>query len=319
MTLLFRFASFLLLTAIARTAVAQPPVTALAVTPDANRLLAASSAGVWEHRLADLVRLREIRLPLPRVSQLTFSPAGDRVAFVGGVPGEEGSIAVLSWPDAKLLATHAGGEDWLTAVAWDSSGRTLLVGGHDGVCQLLSLEENGSRLQPTRRWDAHPQGVTGASFLPGDEQLATCGVDGVLRVWQADTGEAVRGLNNHQGPIHAMALRPGAGRLPLVTTVGADRTVRFWQPTIGRMVRFARLSWRPQAVVWSPDGKLAIVAGEDGRLAFVDPETAAVVAEARTSVRWIYCLACGSAPDAGDIVQAGGEQGRLVSQAVAAE
>jgi WD40 repeat protein len=73
--------------------------------------------------------------------------------------------------------------------------------------------------------------------------------------------------------------------------MGADRTVRFWQPTIGRLLRFVKLPSEPRAVAWTNDGKSAIVACVDGRVRVVDPETAEVRSDLECLSGVAHCLA----------------------------
>jgi len=53
--------------------------------------------------------------------------------------------------------------------------------------------------------------------------------------------------------------------------------VRFWQPTIGRLVRFARLDRAPLAIAWTPDGKTLWAACRDGHVRAINPDDAAVI------------------------------------------
>jgi len=106
-----------------------------------------------------------------------------------------------------------------------------------------------------------------------------------------------------------LAVQPAAeGAKPLVVSVGGDRTVRFWQPEIGRLVRFARLEAIPLAAVWSPDGATAHVACRDGRVRSVQAENAKVVHDVAAIDGVAYSIAL--APD--DRLLVGGERGKLV-------
>ena len=66
-------------------------------------------------------------------------------------------------------------------------------------------------------------------------------MDQSLRVWDQSSGAIVRVLDNHTDEVRDLAPRPRGEGLPMIASAAADRTVRLWQPTIGRLVRFARL------------------------------------------------------------------------------
>ena len=77
----------------------------------------------------------------------------------------------------------------------------------------------------------------------------------------------------------------------MAVTVSEDRTVRFWQPTIGRMVRFVRLKKTvPLAVRWTPQGDRIVTVGTDGRFRVIDPETVTVLHNAPAIIGWAYSV-----------------------------
>ena len=117
------------------------------------------------------------------------------------------------------------------------------------------------------------------------------GVDQSVRVWDLTTGELTRSLNNHTLPAHDLALRPNDTGLPMVASVSDDRTVRLWQPTIGRMVKFARLKETPLNVAWFNDGSRIVAACADGVVRLVDPDSVEVTGEIHALNSWAYSLA----------------------------
>lgn len=100
----------------------------------------------------------------------------------------------------------------------------------------------------------------------------------------------VRTLNNHTSAVHRLALRPTVGGLPMIASVSDDRTVRLWQPTIGRMVRFAQLDATPLAVDWLIDGSRIVVATSVGSVQLIDPDTVEVTQNISAVDGWAYAL-----------------------------
>ncbi|MEJ7637159.1 MAG: hypothetical protein WKF75_04000, partial [Singulisphaera sp.] len=98
--------------------------------------------------------------------------------------------------------------------------------------------------------------------LPGRAAVLSAGIDETIRLWDVDSGQSLRTLSNHTRPVHHLALRPNADddTPPSVASVSEDRTVRLWQPTIGRLVRFVRLKSVPMEVAWTADGRTLYVA-----------------------------------------------------------
>ena len=94
----------------------------------------------------------------------------------------------------------------------------------------------------------------------------------------------------------------------MVASAAGDRSVRFWQPTIGRMVRYARLVAEPLDIAWLNDGSRVVVVCDDGRLRVIDSETVEVTLDIPAVAGWAYSLAVH--PTDGSVV-VGGVNGQV--------
>ncbi|MEO1526662.1 MAG: hypothetical protein AAFX06_14595 [Planctomycetota bacterium] len=277
---------------------AQPPITALAFAADGESLVAVSQAGIQRRAWPSLEVVREVEVTMPNLHCCAFSPDAKRLAIGGGYPSEEGVVKVYAWPTLDLLHSKTCHEDSVVGLAWQND-TTVLSASLDRTIQRIKLDSEGNDSQPLT---GHSRGVTTVCPLPDGKTLVSGGEDQSLRVWDLEDDRVVRSLNQHTDVIHAAALRPTAVGLPMVATAAADRTIRFWQPTIGRMVRYARLPSEPLSIAWLNEQQL-IAACSDGELRLVDSVEVVVTAEYESIDGWAYCVAVH--PSDGSVAVAG--------------
>ena len=263
-----------------------PPITSLAFSHDGKSVVACSQAGLHVYDFPTLNLQRMIEVEARNIHALAFSPDGDQLAVGGGNPATEGIIEIFSWPEGKSLRMLREHRDSVTAVAWRSAS-SLVSASLDRRIILWDLR-TGS---PIQQLEGHSRGVSSLCFLNDKGTLVSTGVDQNIRVWDLASGELIRSLNNHTLPVHDLALRPDASGLPMIVSAGDDRTVRFWQPTIGRMVKFARLKEAPLNVAWLNNGSSIVAACADGAIRLVDPDSVEVTGEIQALNGWAYSLA----------------------------
>ncbi len=283
---------------------AQPPITALAFSPRGDSVVIGSQAGLEVRTWPDQKRSRSLETSISSIHDLAFSPLGDVLAVAGGNPSESGLVELFAWPSGNLLRRVESHEDSIYAIAWSADATAWATASLDRSVRLQT--SNGSQALVL---EGHSSGVIAACFLPDNHTLVTGGLDHSLRVWDTSDGQPLRRLDNHTGAVLGLALRPGQakGVLPMVASIGTDRTLRLWQPTIGRMVRLARLDSQPLALSWLKNGHAVAVACADGRVRLIDPETVAIIGDLPALNGRAYSLV--TSPEGGLLV--GGEHGQL--------
>ncbi len=251
---------------------AEPPITALAYDAATDRLLVGSQRGlvVVDARSNDWVD--EWPATIKAIHDVAFRPDGKVVAIVGGDPAEFGRIELRAWPAGNILAAADRGDDVIYSVAWDERGEQLVTGDASHQVSVWRADP----LEVTRELVGHSRHILAVAFLQQGDLVLSAGQDQSLRVWDRATGTMRRRLDHSTGAINDLAVRPdNPGGPPWVATVGEDRAVRFWQPTIGRMIRFARLDAVPLSVCWiEGDGPPRVAVGcDDGSVRVVHAET----------------------------------------------
>ena len=78
-------------------------------------------------------------------------------------------------------------------------------------------------------------------------------------------------------------------------STSSNRTVRFWQPTIGRFMRYASLPVEPLAIAWTHDASSLVASCTDGAIRVIDPQEVVVTKTITVGEDWLYAIE--AAPD----------------------
>lgn len=173
-----------------------------------------------------------------------------------------------------------------SSVVLSNSAWWLATASLDGLSHVFQVPKAPSAVaavfedQPFASLTGHSRGLTGVAFVASGTEvsLVTASLDHTLRVWSLPDGKLQRTLNNHTAPVTGVIqpVRQKSGTLPFIASFSDDRTLRFWQPTIGRMVSFRRFTTAPTSAAWLASQDQLIIGCRDGTIHQVTPSTLAV-------------------------------------------
>ena len=154
-------------------------------SPD-GRLLAvgASSGEIVLFDARSLTRVKSLVGHTRVIFRMAFDATGERLASTGYDQTlriwdlATGKNVILNWPGADQHAVYG--------FEFSPDGRELVIGTSQGWIWRCPLD--GS---PARGVPAHGSPIYGLQHSPDGSKLATCGADGTLRLWQAETLRAV--------------------------------------------------------------------------------------------------------------------------------
>jgi len=267
-------------------AAADPPVTAATFTSDGRGVIVGSQAGLRLYSWPVMIEQSRMETQLENIHHVAFAPNGERLLIAGGIPAELGEIEIYNWPDRSRQKTIQAHSDVVYEGVWSTDGTTVVTASADGYCKVIDADTGQVRSQ----FAGHSRAVVTVNFLDA-EHCISGSVDQTIRIWKASDGSLLRTLNNHVDSINALSNPPnGAEQIEGIVSISEDRTVRLWQPRIGRLVKFARLTSPPRSVVWSGDGRSLYIATSNGMLQSVDLATMKSMAQVMTTVGRIHEL-----------------------------
>ncbi|MSR54433.1 MAG: WD40 repeat domain-containing protein [Gemmataceae bacterium] len=135
----------------------------------------------------------------------------------------------------------------------------------------VAMVPRPSTLKGIRAWSIeskkHRWSVDYLSVRPDGRKLATSGHDGIVRIWDTESGTFERALMGHEGRVSGLAWSPDGKYL----ASAGYYTARVWDGATGLPVRVLRGKYGVSLVAWSPDGtKLMTGGGGSGQIAIWD-------------------------------------------------
>jgi YD repeat-containing protein len=190
---------------------------------------------------------------------LTFSPDGTVLA--GSLGDTSRSILLWNWRTGEVLQSLTG---------------------HSGPA-------NGIAFAP------HP--IALAPGEPPRRILVSCGQDGLVKVWDIDSGDCLHTMTEHSGMCWALAMHPAGDRF---ATSSFDHTLKIWDIATGTCLHTLRgHTAEVCGVHFSPDGQLVASAGSDRtlRLWSVATGECLTVLTGHTDSVWGVAFTNGNTPD----------------------
>jgi len=292
------------------------PITAVAFSVDGQYLLLGSQSGIvirhWPLMPSD--DGMPYRSELEHIHDLQFSPDGTTLAIAGGSPGQGGRIEFCDWLNRETTQRIVVASDVVYRIAWSQDAVQLAAAAANGLCMIVDAQSH----KVTATYPGHSRPVLAIAFLPDEKTIVSAGVDQTVRTWIVASGTHLRTMENHLDAINGIAHLSSDDEssqppLPMIATWGEDMTVRVWQPTIGRLMRFIQLPSVPRAAVWSPLHQLLFVACNDTTVRTIDPVTMTVIGEQKSKLTRIHEIICSPRFDQLIVAGEGGIETMLIA------
>lgn len=256
-------------------------VEVILFSPDGKSIL--SLVNDYQIRMWDIAtgKRRRFTGDTGYLTNASFSPDGKTLATVD----YPGGIRIWDIMTGKLKRTisnlnprdtHHRIKDDTYSIAFIPKGEKVVISEADGA---ISLWDTGKKRLHTLMGKTNSSNGTWHNDVlvsPNGETIASWSAskDGLIRFWNANTGEHKRTIKVHKGPINRVVFSPDSSTLASWSFSREDKTIRLWNVATGRLTQ--TLTGHEnliENVAFSPDGKTLISGGQDETILIWDVST----------------------------------------------
>ncbi|KEF58712.1 uncharacterized protein A1O9_06638 [Exophiala aquamarina CBS 119918] len=160
--------------------------------------------------------------------------------------------ADISSPDPPSLDSGLWHQASVLCLQYDDE--TLVTGSSDFSCLVWSIKEN---YRPLFRLVGHHAGVLDVCI--DKQRIVTCSKDTTIKVWDRVTGQLIRTLVGHRGPVNAVQVRGN-----LLASASGDGMSKLWRLEDGVCIKEFQSKDRGLACVeFSENGRTIFAGGND--------------------------------------------------------
>ncbi len=210
------------------------------------------------------------------VNSVAFSPDGNTIVSGSG----DATIKLWDVETGTLKATLEGHEQPVNSVTFSPDGNTLASGSWGDTIKLWDV--TSGTLKATL--EGHTDNVNSVVFSPDGNTITSGSGDATIKLWDVATGSLKTTLEGHEGSIESVAFSPDGTMLAAAKGVAIElwdvstgtlenrwittkrsRTAKyFFDVPKGRGFRDSKsISYRVNAIAFSPDGKTIVTGGTE--------------------------------------------------------
>ncbi|KAK4223291.1 WD40-repeat-containing domain protein [Podospora fimiseda] len=157
----------------------------------------------------------------------------------------------------------------------------LVTGSSDSTCIVYNIKAG---YRPVRRLSHHSAAVLDLVF--DEKHIVTCSKDITICVWDRATGQLIRQLRGHTGPVNAVQMRGNT-----IVSCSGDFRVKLWNIDTGKNIReFLGHSKGLACSQFSEDGRYIASAGNDKIIRIWDANTGECVREMKAHTNLVRSL-----------------------------
>ncbi|MFP4563241.1 MAG: WD40 repeat domain-containing protein, partial [Spirochaetia bacterium] len=217
--------------------------------------------GIWDADIGELIE--EFQAHRGEIWYLRLTSDGTRVATAG----TEGRIKIWDFADGSLLGEITGIEETLWSLDFDPSGEYLIAADAAGEVLVFSTRTMGL----SRKLRGHRELIYAVAVSPDGRTAAGCGEDGIVHIWNIESGRRTftlvpgRGPDRRYGGLFSITYAADGS---LLAAGGADGGINFFNPITGQYLRSIEGHDSTVADVSVSQGNSNILAsaGEDGTI-----------------------------------------------------
>jgi len=160
-----------------------------------------------------------------------------------------------------------GHQGYVISADFSPDGKKTVTASYDGTARIWDAETGKEihRLKGHTSWASWWMGETNdinsAAFSADGKKIVTAGDDGTARIWDAETGQQLKKLEQYMDWVLTAAFSPDGKK---VVVTGHDKDALVFDADSGQLIKI--LSGHANGVcsaVFSPDGKTILTGGHD--------------------------------------------------------
>jgi len=191
--------------------------------------------------------------------------------------------------------------DEVRSCAFSPDGDSLAVGLISGDISIYAI--SGSDWKNVRTLTGHTRHIWCVVYSPSGDQIASCSLDGTVRLWASETGSLQHILTSHTNRVRCVAYSPQGD---LIASASDDKTIRIWNTYTGGCNRTLTGHTKSvRCVAYAPNRQQIASGSSDGIVRLWNVETGDLhrTLSGHTKVVW----AVGYSPRGDQIASASGD------------